>query len=575
MLGYWPIQASPRAYRALDLSADSRPFLPEHTTATSLAGVAARAVNEGRHDELLWLRGYHLASDEWVAWTAGKLALVQNPDTSLWEQAARLRQAGLLRGYVLYHHDTSPGGAYHEREGLDESANVATMIAAAAGDLLLVDESLEHEAQAAGLPLVEDARGQSPVVVLARLDGQLSCHGILATDPVTPHMRDFAVAFRLPVVYGINDEYTTAIRRSYPNALVQGWNCGDESQHTQPPTRLGLVHTASNWAWNLVFTAAGAGAIRPEPPPAPVFEPEAAPAGGYAAFLVSDGDNVQWTTGGFFRDSWWGSPLRGSVPVGWTMNGASLAQACPAALARLFDTMTPNDDFVEYGGGYFYPDLFAVEREDRHAALVAHARMLAHRMPQGGSRVLGFICKDVASPASREAYEIFAEHIPSLAGMIAVQYAPYNGGHGNVYWVSNPAGERIPVLTPRYALWEHANWKGGGTPAAVAAMANQHAAEASAAGEIPFSLVVVHAWSSFLETQDDDPRAEDVPRDAPPEARARAQGTMPAIAWTARRLDPSIKVVTPEEMIWRLRHQDPRANPQSPASAGHPEGTNP
>jgi hypothetical protein len=42
------------------------------------------------------------------------------------------------------------------------------------------------------------------------------------------------------------------------------------------------------------------------------------------AFLMSDGDNVQWLFNNFVTDpnNWWGSPARGQVPLGWTLSPA-------------------------------------------------------------------------------------------------------------------------------------------------------------------------------------------------------------------------------------------------------------
>src|SRR5438034_4412960 len=54
--------------------------------------------------------------------------------------------------------------------------------------------------------------------------------------------------------------------------------------------------------------------------------------------------------------SWWSSPDRGSVPIGWTTCYADLAQLCPYTLEHLFQTATPKDDFLLYSGGYYYPE---------------------------------------------------------------------------------------------------------------------------------------------------------------------------------------------------------------------------
>ena len=47
--------------------------------------------------------------------------------------------------------------------------------------------------------------------------------------------------------------------------------------------------------------------------------------------------------------------------------------------------------------------------------------------------------------------------MPQLTGIIAMQYAPYEGGEGKVFWVDDGQGGEVPVMTCRYAVWEHAN----------------------------------------------------------------------------------------------------------------------
>ena len=53
------------------------------------------------------------------------------------------------------------------------------------------------------------------------------------------------------------------------------------------------------------------------------------------AFLMSDGDNIQWMYNTFaVQPSWWASPDRGKVPLGWTVSPGLVelgARACAHA----------------------------------------------------------------------------------------------------------------------------------------------------------------------------------------------------------------------------------------------------
>ena len=72
----------------------------------------------------------------------------------------------------------------------------------------------------------------------------------------------------------------------------------------------------------------------------------------------TDGDNVQWFEGSFFRgsQSYWNNPGRGEIPFGWSCCFAHLAQLCPEAIEYARATRSPNDAFAEWGGGYYYQD---------------------------------------------------------------------------------------------------------------------------------------------------------------------------------------------------------------------------
>jgi hypothetical protein len=69
------------------------------------------------------------------------------------------------------------------------------------------------------------------------------------------------------------------------------------------------------------------------------------------AFLMSDGDNIQWLYNAFpTQPSWWGSPDRGSVPLGWTLS-PGLVELGPVILNYIARTATANDDLIAAPSG--------------------------------------------------------------------------------------------------------------------------------------------------------------------------------------------------------------------------------
>jgi hypothetical protein len=198
---------------------------------------------------------------------------------------------------------------------------------------------------------------------------------------------------------------------------------------------------------------------------------------------------------------------------------------------------------VQFLGGYFYADRFGEERGGLDL-LREHARRVGHHIARQGIRVIVLIVDDVDGARAMAAYGVLAEEITGLAGILAMQYAPYNAGEGDVYWVRNAAGVELPVVTARYSLWADRNEGLRGTPARVARLINADAAER---GDALQAWTVVHAWSRFAEAPGPDEDAENAA-----EGPEGERGVSP-VAWTVARLDERVNVVTPEELVWRIR----------------------
>lgn len=99
------------------------------------------------------------------------------------------------------------------------------------------------------------------------------------------------------------------------------------------------------------------------PPPIPSIRSCASPtpAKHTVMFMFTDGDSVTWDLGVFSSPSagWWGSPLRGTAPIAWTMQPA-LAELHPLWLASVQANASVNDTLVAgpSGAGYTYLDQY-------------------------------------------------------------------------------------------------------------------------------------------------------------------------------------------------------------------------
>jgi hypothetical protein len=376
-------------------------------------------------------------------------------------------------------------------------------------------------------------------------------------DPRKPHVRDLAIAQRAFTVYGDGEPTPAAMEWLEPLSPILGWNGGDEFATADLSTRYGHIQTATDWCINLPVLMAGSENLdlpRPRSLDPSTIDWNDNRSG--ISFIGTDGDNVQWFEDNFFRgnSSYWGNPERGKIPYGWSCCFAQLAQLCPQAIEYAQATRSPNDSFIEWGGGYYYPDRFGLARSNRWELLARQAVRTWELMKKTGSRIIGFNVSQFDSPDALKAYEVLASQTDSLLAILVFQYAPYEAGMGKTFWVKDRNGIEVPVITARYSIWEHQNGRPrSGTPAKVAREIRQ-TVDSTPQEQLPrYDWVITHAWSYFRRAPGADENAEDLPQDNA-EVQGEVRGYSP-VTWCAERLQPGIRVISPEEMVWRIRMQ--------------------
>jgi hypothetical protein len=523
----------------------------------SVAGLAAKAVNEGRGDEMVWVESGNQDVEDWFARVlAAHPALKKSGAFGPWELVERYSRKGIIKGYILYRLDRSQGEINAYRPGMDCSVNVATSLAGLL-DGIIVAEELEADAKAHGLRLLLDARDKTQLWCFQTYKARFNRRMLCTQDPRKPHVRDLAIAQHAFTVYGDGEPTPAAIEWLEPLSPILGWNGGDEYQTTDLSTRYGHIQTATDWCINLPVLMAGSEnqkLARPKRPDPVAIDWNDHRSG--VSFVGTDGDNVQWFEGNFFRSnpSYWSSPDRGKMPYGWSSCFAQLAQLCPQAIEYALATRSPNDSFIEWGGGYFYPDRFGLARANRWELLARQTRRTWELMKKSGCRIIGFNVSQFDSPDALKAYEVMAGQTDSLLAILIFQYAPYEAGMGKTFWVKDRNGVEVPVITARYSIWEHQNSRArSGTPAKVAREI-RHTVEGTPQAQLPrYDWVIAHAWSYFKPAPGTDENAEDMPQE-----NAAAQGGVRGytpVTWCAERLQPGIRVISPEEMVWRIRMQ--------------------
>jgi len=550
---WWPVQAMPKA---LVRTANTSEYnLPCEIMAQSIAGLAAKAVNEGRCDEMVWVNTKNIDVEDWLA-----RFLKRNPQVEIrgtfspLELIDRYTKKGIIKGYILYRLDQSKGELTQHRAGMDYSVNVATSLAGLL-DGVIVDETIEQEAQKHGLKMLMDVRDKTQKWCFENYKDRFNRQMVCTQDPKIINVRDLAIAKKTFTMYGYDEPLPAVMKWLEPLSLVLGWNAGDEFVITEMSTRWAHIQTATNWCMNLPILMAGS--EKTQDAKVKSFNPSAIDFNdtrSAVSFIDTDGDNVQWFEINFFRNDnhFWGSADRGRIPFGWSCCFTDLCQLCPEAIDYAISSRTPNDYFIEWGGGYYYPDLFAIERPNRWELLARHAQRTWALMKKNNTRIIGFNVSKLDSPDALKAYEVLASQTDGLLAILVYQYDHYEAGGGKVFWVKDSSGVEIPVISVRYSIWEHMNIRQrSGTPAKVAREIRQ-SVENSSPGELPqYDWVIAHVWSWFKNSPGNDENGENMPQQNAAK-NGGTRGYSPAM-WCANRLPSDIRIVGPEELVWRIR----------------------
>ncbi len=444
---WWPVQAMPKAVvRTRNQSAFPSPRVPYEMLVQSVAGLAAKGVNEKRADEMVWVGiDDNVDVEDWFA-----RLLQRHPKLETrgifgpWELVDRYAKQGLIKGYILYRSDSSKGETSQHRPGMDCSVNVATSLAGLL-DGVIVDESLEPEAKAHGLKLLLDVRDKTQSWCFETYKERFNHRMVCTQDPRKSNVRDLAIAQRTLVVFGYAEPVPTVMEWLEPLSPILGWNGGDEFKTTEMSTVWGHIQTATDWAVNLPVLMAGTEEASQSK--AKSFDLQTIDwndTRSAVSFVDTDGDNVDWSEGDFFRarfsTNYWANSNRGKFPFGWSCCFAHLAQLCPEAIDYAVGTQSPNDSFLESGGGYYYPDRFGLKRPNRWEVLARHAQRTWALMKKNNTRIIGFNLAKVDSADALKAYEVIARQTDGLLAILVFQYDAYEAGAGKTFWVKDRNG---------------------------------------------------------------------------------------------------------------------------------------
>ena len=404
---------------------------------------------------------------------------------------------GNVWGAVSYFYTKKQVNGYVLANLTDGSVNAAVALCAIHNGTIVVTSSNVAQAKQIGLIQIDDVRGRDLTWVLANYQlSSFSNRVTLIQNPEKTGMSDWAIATRALTWYvddnanATNGPAAEIWGAMSPPFFALGWG-PDELNTVWAASRAGGGVIASDWAMDLdILSAYDIPSFASQVNDIPLLKESPSPPQRHtAAFLMSDGDNVQWLLGGFANDGkYWNSSDRGSVPMGWTIS-ASLADLAPSALNYFYRTSTVNDELIMglSGASYFYTDI---------AEASGHLKDTA-ALSLGYAKKAGFSYANVMTAASTaltpSSADVMLPIDGPLKGLFHYQYSDYSGDHGAITF--SPTAN-LPIIGARFNLW------GNGTSGQGNDFKNVYEAALtlSLSSRDPtvsngYSLIVVHAWS--------------------------------------------------------------------------------
>nr|MEB3816647.1 hypothetical protein [Desulfurococcales archaeon] len=258
------------------------------------------------------------------------------------------RYRGLVRGVIVYD------------PRLPDTVNLALTLAGLEDAIVVHPDNLEW-LESLGFKVLRDLRGRygSKLEVyeeVYKLLPYTNTTSIAILKAGVVNMADYAVEHRMAIIdlsplpeNAAERGLLERILEAHPGRLAFGFFPGGgrgERAGVELLSRYGKTLIVADYASSLSFTEHLHSYIKPGTPThrAPrAFKPE--PGGVYAAIILSDGDNIGFLQHILLTKSWWYNPLRGSFPMGWTVN-PWLAGLAPNLLSLLESQAAGSDELV-------------------------------------------------------------------------------------------------------------------------------------------------------------------------------------------------------------------------------------
>ena len=467
----------------------------------SLSGIVARTTAEvyladqnsnGSHDPEFWLNQF----------------VEDNPGTNVvWQNSLPFyidRYKDKLSGYVLYNNAT---------------INEATSVSGALGAVMVHESllpSIAGSLAGSGITQVEDVRTRDSTWVYNSYGHLLNKNMIFRQMPTfNQQLRSLAILNAGFVFNNTGATRDTFLAGQNDNTRVFGWGYnGSESEFFGSASQNNLMGVPAD---HLSGSAAPARWEVELPPQSAHTALDTATNSNkhYVAFVMSDGDNVQWLTNDFARDTrWFGSPHRGAFDFTFDMS-PSLLDVNPVALKYFYDEAAGDANktlFVTAGGwGLNYPS--------QTPDIAGFMNATVNAMQAVDQNVISVLDD---TPNLAKLQQMVAA--PEVLGLMLKTGAAYAGQHGAIHWHQGK-----PIVSVKHTLWD-----GFDTPNSIISSLNS-APTNPLTNPNSYSIVNVHPWSTGT-------------------AGGGTGNPMSNVRYIVDNLSSDVEVVTLEELLIHLRN---------------------
>ena len=185
----------------------------------------------------------------------------------------------------------------------------------------------------------------------------------------------------------------------------------------------------------------------------------------------------------------YGSPNRGSVPIGWTFSPA-IADISPVSGSVITQALTDQDELVAgpSGYGYMYPTEWPA------ADLQAFTELTLSGMQRLGMNTCNLLGQNDDPPLCSQVTPLLTPD-----GVDGLVYYPFGGGYsalnGQVFWCDTDTENGVkPLVSGRFSLWGNGT---SGEMVGVDGLIQQliQLPKAPITSSDAYSLIPVNAWS--------------------------------------------------------------------------------